>query len=134
MSTGAVPEVLSTEDQEFFAREGYVMLPGFLDKAFNKRLKGDVDRLMKDREEQRASHIVSYRDLGLLTSHPPLIEMLKEEKLAEAREKAARREPLHAKDTLPKAERRRARRDGRDGKGGHTGTNCHAPVVRSDQR
>ena len=78
MSTGAVPEVLSTEDQEFFAREGYVMLPGFLDEAFNERLKGDVDRLMNDREEQRASHIVSYRELGLLTSHPPLIEMLKQ--------------------------------------------------------
>ena len=67
MSTGAVPAVLSTEDQEFFAREGYVMLPGFLDEAFNERLKGDVDRLMNDREEQRASHIVSYRELGLLT-------------------------------------------------------------------
>ncbi len=78
MSTEAASVGLSAEDQEFFAREGYIMLPGLLEGAFNERLKEDVDRLMLDRQEKRESYLVAYRELGLLTSHPPLIERLQQ--------------------------------------------------------
>ena len=78
MSTEAVPAGLSAEDQDFFAREGYIMLPGFLEDDFNERLKEDVDRLMRDRQEGSESYLVGYRELGLLTSHPPLIERLQQ--------------------------------------------------------
>ena len=69
---------LTPEDQDFFHTEGYVMLPGFLDTGFTEELKKNVDELMADRKnpESYEKYLVEYQDLGLLTSHPPLMKML----------------------------------------------------------
>lgn len=67
---------VSAEDQEFFHREGYLVLPGFLDEDFNNRLMGEVDELMDHRAAKDHRLIVSYPEMGQLTSHPPIIERL----------------------------------------------------------
>jgi hypothetical protein len=76
MDAEAKDTALSAEDQEFFHREGYLMLPGFLEADYNERLKNDVDKLMQNRQAKDERFLVSYKEMGLLTSHPPLVEKL----------------------------------------------------------
>ena len=69
---------LTPEDQDSFHSEGYIILPEFLDTEFTKQLKKNVDELMADRKnsQNREKYLVEYQSLGLLTSHPPLMNML----------------------------------------------------------
>ena len=67
---------VSKEDLEFFHHEGYLPLPGFLDADTNAKLRADVDQLMNDRGKDRARFLVAYHELGLLTSLPPLMDIL----------------------------------------------------------
>ncbi len=76
MEAAVTSTALSEEDQEFFHREGYLMLPGFLDVGHKERIKDDVDELMRDREAKEQRLLVSYKELGLLTSYPLLMEKL----------------------------------------------------------
>ena len=63
-------------DVEFFHREGYLMLPGFIESDYNARLMSEVDEMMTHRRADDHRILVSYREMGLLTSHPPLMERL----------------------------------------------------------
>ena len=76
MSDVAANESLSAEDAEFFHREGYLVLPGFIEPDFNARLIEEVDELMVHREAKDNRFLVSYKEMGLLTSHPPLMDKL----------------------------------------------------------
>jgi len=76
MDTMLSDDVLSEEDKAFFDREGYLMLPGFLDEPTRERLKTDVAELMQDREAKEDRLLVAYTELGLLTSHPPMMQKL----------------------------------------------------------
>jgi hypothetical protein len=76
VDTKQVSAALSAEDQEFFHREGYLMLPGFIEDDYRERIKADVDQLMLDRQNKDERFLVAYKEMGLLTSHPALIEKL----------------------------------------------------------
>ncbi len=76
MTTDSTTEQFGEEAQGFFHREGYLILSSFLDAEFNERLRADVDELMRNREKKKERLLVSYRELGLLTSHPPLMDIL----------------------------------------------------------
>ena len=76
MKTEPTTRPVSKEDLDFFHREGYLILPRFLDTEFNIRLRADVDQLMQDRERKRERLLVAYPELGLLTSHPALMGIL----------------------------------------------------------
>ena len=76
MSEAVTNESLGAEDAEFFHREGYLVLPGFIANDFNERLIVEVDELMRHREAGDNRLLVSYREMGLLTSHPPLMDKL----------------------------------------------------------
>ncbi len=69
---------LTQEDQDSFHSEGYIILPGLLNTEFTEQLKKNVDELMADRKspQNNEKYLVEYRDLGLLTSYPPLMDML----------------------------------------------------------
>jgi hypothetical protein len=69
---------LSPEQEEFFHREGYVVLPSFFDPEHNGRLLAEVDELMQHRAAKDHRLIVSYPEMGRLTSHPPIIERLQQ--------------------------------------------------------
>ncbi|AWT59488.1 MAG: hypothetical protein DF168_00678 [Candidatus Moanabacter tarae] len=67
---------ISIEDESFFHREGYLVIPSFLNTEFNSCLRADVDQLMIDRADGSERLLVAYPDLGLLTSHPALTDIL----------------------------------------------------------
>ncbi len=67
---------ISREDEGFFHREGYLVIPSFLKTEFNARLRTDLDQLMLDRKNKSERLLVGYPELGLLTSHPALIDIL----------------------------------------------------------
>ena len=76
MSEAVANESLSAEDAKFFQQEGYLVLPGFIEPDFNSRLITEVDELIAHREAKDHRHLVSYKDMGSLTSHLPLMEKL----------------------------------------------------------
>ena len=76
MSQTITNKSLSTEDAEFFHREGYLVLPGFIESDYNTRLIAEVDELMEHRQAEDHRLLVSYKEMGLLTSHPLLMDML----------------------------------------------------------
>lgn len=72
---------LSDEQIKHFEEQGYIMLPAFIDEDHQQRLRDDVDKLEDDRTKMRWDEVpflVSYDELGLLTSHPPMMEMLRQ--------------------------------------------------------
>ena len=74
IETGAAG--LSAQQTEDFERDGYVVLGGFLEPAYNDRLIAEVDELMADRAGGAKPLLTSYREMGLLTSHPPMMAMV----------------------------------------------------------
>ena len=76
-STETVTEdTVSDADQEFFHREGYLVLPGLIDADYNTRLITELDEQIEHRQAKDHRMIVSYEQMGLLTSHPPVIQRL----------------------------------------------------------
>ncbi len=69
--------IVSEAEQEFFHREGYLVLPGLIDTAFNNRLIAELDELVGHRQAKDHRMIVSYEQMGQLTSHAAIIERLK---------------------------------------------------------
>ena len=67
---------LSAQQTEDFERDGYVVLEGFLEPGYNHRLIAEVDELMADRAKGARPLLTSYREMGLLTSHPPMMAMV----------------------------------------------------------
>ena len=76
MSAEPADAGLSTQQTEHFQREGYVILEGFLEREYNDRLIAEVDELMADRANGGKPLLTSYREMGLLTSHPPMMAMI----------------------------------------------------------
>ena len=76
MSEDQANRGLNPQEVEFFQREGYLLLPEFIEPDFNARLIAEVDAMMAHRQADDHRLIVSYREMGLLTSHPPLMERL----------------------------------------------------------
>ena len=76
MSAEPADAGLSTQQTEHFQREGYVILDGFLEREYNHRLIAEVDELMADRANGGKPLLTSYREMGLLTSHPPMMAMI----------------------------------------------------------
>ena len=74
LKTGGLPDgALSAEEIESFHREGYLVLPGLIEPGYNARLMAEVDELMRHRAAGDHRMLVSYREMGLLASHPPAI-------------------------------------------------------------
>ena len=72
LKTGELPDgTLSAEDTGFFHREGYLLLPGLIEPEYNARLMAEVDDMMRHRAAGDHRMLVTYREMGLLTSHPP---------------------------------------------------------------
>jgi hypothetical protein len=71
------PVLVSEADQEFFHREGYLVLPELIDTDFNIRLISELDELVGHRQANDRRMIVAYEQMGQLTSHPAIIERLK---------------------------------------------------------
>ena len=64
---------LPAEEIEFFHREGYLLLQGLIEPEYNARLMAEVDDMVGHRAAGDHRVLVSYREMGLLTSHPPAI-------------------------------------------------------------
>lgn len=62
---------LSKEELEHFDREGYLIIESFLEAAHCRRLAEEVDEAAR-----KGGVFVSYKELGLLTSHPPLMGLV----------------------------------------------------------
>ena len=67
---------LSAQQTEHFQHEGYVILEGFLERESNDRLIAEVDGLTADRANGARPLLTSFREMGLLTSHPPMMAMI----------------------------------------------------------
>ncbi|NRA39449.1 MAG: phytanoyl-CoA dioxygenase family protein, partial [Planctomycetes bacterium] len=64
-----------------FEEQGYIVLPNFLDEDHQQRLRNDVDAMTDERENvewHKQTPLVSYKELGLLTSHPKTISALQQ--------------------------------------------------------
>jgi hypothetical protein len=74
-----MPNCLTETEIERFHEEGYLVFEGLLDTDHCKRLANDVDQLEKDREETGTRPtVVSYRELGLLTSEPKVMDRVED--------------------------------------------------------
>ena len=67
---------MTLEDEQFFHREGYLVLEGVIEQEYNARLIREVDVLIEDREKEDQRLLVSYPEMGMLTSYPPIIDRL----------------------------------------------------------
>ena len=67
---------LDTAQLDHFRHEGYLVLPDFIDPGFNQRLKDEVDIMMAHRDAGDMRMVVSYREMGMLTSYPPAMAIL----------------------------------------------------------
>ena len=76
MSAAAASPGLSPEQVERFQREGYLILERCIEPAYNERLIVEVDELIEDLASGTARLLVSYPQMGLLTSHPPMMGMV----------------------------------------------------------
>lgn len=65
---------LKQDDLDRFDEEGYLVFEGLFDDDLNQRLKDDVDLMMEDRERGEKKMIMSYDELGLLTSEPVVVD------------------------------------------------------------
>ena len=66
-----------TQDQvELFHEEGYTILPGIIEPDYCERLVAELDDMMQTRAQGDDGFVVSYREMGLLTSHPPVIAIV----------------------------------------------------------
>ncbi len=64
-----------TEDQlAEFDELGYLVFEGLFDSQLNQRIKDDVDLLMIDRAAGKHKPIISYDELGALTSEPCVVD------------------------------------------------------------
>lgn len=64
-----------TEDQlKEFDEVGYLVFPGLFPDDLNQRLKDDVDLMMEDRARDEKKMIMSYDELGALTSEPLVVD------------------------------------------------------------
>ena len=77
---------LSNAEVNFFSHQGYLILPSFLSTEHCARLTRDIDQLLEQRTGGYASRnsdangtarIISFPDLGALTSHPPMIAKIR---------------------------------------------------------
>ena len=77
---------LSNTEVNFFSHQGYLILPSFLSTEHCARLTRDIDQLLEQRTSGYASRnsdangtarIISFPDLGALTSHPPMIAKIR---------------------------------------------------------
>ena len=67
---------VSSEKIEFFQREGYLVFPGLIGPELNVRLIDEMDEMMQHRANGDHRMIVSYREMGMLTSHPPVMDIV----------------------------------------------------------
>ena len=65
---------LTPDDIDCFNQEGYLVFEGLLEYNLNERLKADVDRLMADRQKGERPILMTYSELGLLTSEPSVVD------------------------------------------------------------
>lgn len=74
-----MPNCLTEAEIERFHEEGYLAFEGLLDADHCTRLADDVDRLEQDREKKDTRPaVVSYRELGLLTSEPKVMDRVED--------------------------------------------------------
>ena len=71
-------ETLSAAQQAGFETEGYLVMEGFLDDEECTLLRREVDDLVRRRARGEQPLIVSYRQMGLLTSQPSMMEPLRQ--------------------------------------------------------
>lgn len=66
---------LTQQQLDAFKVDGYLVLERYFDPEHNERIKGDVDRMMKNgiSPANRKQIFLSYPELGLLTSDPGIV-------------------------------------------------------------
>ena len=65
---------LTPDDIDCFNQEGYLIFESLLDHDLNERLKADVDQLMADRQKGERPILMTYPELGPLTSEPSVVD------------------------------------------------------------
>ena len=65
---------LTSDDIDHFNQEGCLIFEGLLDHALNQRLKADVDQLMVERQKGERPILMTYPELGPLTSKPRVVD------------------------------------------------------------
>ena len=71
-------ESLTTDQIDSFNDQGYVLLPGIIEPEYGQRLIVQMDELIAHRSDGNERMIISYRELGMLTSHPPVVNMVEQ--------------------------------------------------------
>ena len=76
----------SNAEVDFFEHQGYLVLPNFLSAEYCTRIARDIDQLTEQRtggyiarnnDVNGTARIISFPDLGALTSHPPMIAKIR---------------------------------------------------------
>ena len=65
---------LTSDDIDHFNQEVYLIFEGLLDHALNQHLKADVDQLMVEGQKGERPILMTYPELGSLTSEPRVVD------------------------------------------------------------
>ena len=61
-----------------FKEKGFIHLDSFLPHALCSNLRTEVDDLVSKREKQETPLVISYHEMGMLTSYPPMISIIQQ--------------------------------------------------------
>ena len=59
-----------------FKEKGFIQLDSFLPEDLCSNLRVEVDELVCKRKKQEAPLVISYHEMGMLTSYPPMISII----------------------------------------------------------
>lgn len=61
-----------------FKEKGFIQLDSFLPEDLCSNLRVEVDELVCKRKKQEAPLVISYHEMGMLTSYPPMISIIQQ--------------------------------------------------------
>lgn len=71
-------ESLTPERLEHFNNQGYAILPGIIEPDYCRRLIAELDEMIQHEVAGNNGLLVSYREMGMLTSYPPVISLIEQ--------------------------------------------------------
>lgn len=77
MTAGESSQGFPPEKVERFQREGFLIVEDCLERSYNESLIAEIDVLMEDRAKGNRHLLTTYPEMGNLTSHPPIMDMIK---------------------------------------------------------
>jgi hypothetical protein len=71
-------QCLTTDQIELFREEGFTILSGIVEPVYRKSLIAELDEMIRERSPGDDRFVVSYHEMGMLTSYPPVVSIVEQ--------------------------------------------------------